>query len=821
MLLASRFAKSQWPWGQGTGREIRRATPLLDTNAISEEQLKRNEKGVKCFSWLLSISFLYISSCSLWIATRVVHLHMSDFWSGLPAVLNILVLLIMQLEHVFVKSFVEELCAGEALHLSLHEHPLYWRNVENKGFVECSVCNEKVGEKTGGYLVVQCRKCTPNQWGHGGFQVCTRCYRKNAKASSTTSGLLWGDKGPKHPTQLTVRQYMYRLASQVQAFTLLMLALSVICSQCLNAYIPKAQGEVITALTSGSEEDFDHCLLAFACLVVAQALAATALDVASRGLGTRLFSQMSVKLFDALLKQDIAFYDHMMTGQLSARLTMDLGQATSPVHIIIHDFAANIVMLVVGFGICLQSSWRLTLLAFTVLSPVGHLSREFSCWAQNLMASQYTFNCDAQGCAVQALTNIRTVRVFGAREIELEKFQMQMQKYRDVGLKVAWGEGCANLLSSLVQQGACFMILWYGGRLALKEEFEIGSIVTFTYMWNRLSGSFASLTDNLNEPVKAMSAGQRVFELLDLQPDIREEEGDSFPEAEVAIHFKDVEFQYPTRRTKKVLAGVSLAIQAGKTTAVVGRSGSGKSTLSKLLLRFYDPSKGQVFINGTDLQQLHLLSYRARLGVVSQDTQLFRCSVTENIAYGLRPTEYTTQDVERAAMLANADEFIRCLPDGYSTILCESGQDLSGGQKQRLSIARALVRQPRILLLDEATSALDAENEAIVQQALDSLMEQMQGACTILVIAHRLSTIKNADRIIVLSEGEIVEEGKHSELLEKKGNYAGMIARQLDEGPKTVEQVMSDFNRLIKSIPQQHLEKVLADIVKVAEGMMS
>ena len=829
MLLAKRFAKSQWPWGRGAvSRGIRRETPLLDPTAISEEQLKQEEKGRKCFSWLLLLSFLYISGCSVWVAVCVVASDTFDFWGRVRAFMKIMVVLIMQLESIAVKSFVLELCAGEAVHLSLHEHPLYWKDVENKGYVECSVCNAKVGEKTGGFLVVQCRKCLPNQWGHGGFQVCSLCYRKSAQ-SGAGSGALWGDKGPKQPTQLTVRQYMCRLAAQVQPLTLVMLAVSVICSQCLSAYIPKAQGDIITALTTGSEQDVDHRLAAFAVIVAAQALAATALNIASRGLSTRLFSSMSVKLFAALLKQDIAFYDHTMTGQMCARLTMDLGQATSPVHIIIHDFASNIVMLAVGFGICLQSSWRLTILAFTILTPVGHLSREISCWAQKLMASQYTFNCDAQGCAVQALTNIRTVRIFGARDIELEKFEVQMHKYRDVGLKVAWGEACANLLASLVQQGACFTILWYGGHFALKDEFEIGSIVTFTYMWNQLSGSFASLTDNMNEPIKAMSAGQRVFELLDLEPDIREEEGDAFPESKIAINFKDVEFQYQGR-PGKVLAGVSLEVEAGKTTAVVGKSGSGKSTLSKLLLRLYDPPKGEISVNGRNLQHLHLLGYRANLGVVSQDTQLFRCSVTENIAYGLRPTEYTMQDVERAASLANAEEFIRCLPDGYGTILGESGQDLSGGQKQRLSIARALVRRPRILLLDEATSALDAENEAVVQQALDSLMQQMQGACTILVIAHRLCTIKHADRIIVLSDGEIVEEGTHEELLHRKGNYASMIARQLDEvdeGPKTVEspaeqaeQVVNEFKRLIKSLPQEHLSKVLSEVLNITKGMM-
>ena len=320
VLLARRFAKGQWPWRQNS-REIQRGTPLLDP-AVTEEQLKQNEKGETSFRWLLSLSFLYISVCSLWVAARVVTLDTSDLWYRVGAAMNIAVLLIMQLEFIVVKNLVGELCAGEALYLPVHEHPLYWRDVENKGYVECSICNEKVGEKTGGFLVVQCRKCAPNQWGHGGFQICSLCYRHSLH-SSGASGALWGDRGPKQPVQLTVRGYMYRLAGQVRASSLVMLAISVVCSQCLSAYIPKAQGDIITALTSGSEEDLDHRLVSFVCLVVAQALAATALDVASRGLAARLFSQMSVKLFASLLKQDIAFYDHTMTGQMCARLTMD------------------------------------------------------------------------------------------------------------------------------------------------------------------------------------------------------------------------------------------------------------------------------------------------------------------------------------------------------------------------------------------------------------------------------------------------------------------------------------------------------------------
>ncbi|CAE7212556.1 Abcb10 [Symbiodinium pilosum] len=528
-----------------------------------------------------------------------------------------------------------------------------------------------------------------------------------------------------------------------------------------------------------------------------------------------------------------------MTGQMNSRLNNDLRQALSPatvkqVSIIMNAFVANIVMLIVGFGICLQASWRLTVLAFTVLTPVVHISAEFSTWASKLMMSQWTYLADASGAATQALTNIRTVRMFGARTIEMEKYEGHIRKSMDVGLRSAWGQGAAGLLSALVQQGASFIILYYGGHLALKHEFEVGSIITFTYLWNRLSGAFTSLNENINQPVKAVSAGQRVFEILDLQPDIPEEEGDPFPEEskQVGIRFENVEYTYLSRPDKKVLDGVTLDIRAGKTTAIVGKSGCGKSTLSKLVLRFYDPQGGAVFLNATELQCMHLLQYRNKVGVVSQDTQLFRMTVTENITYGLRATEYTMEDVERAAKLANADEFIRALPEGYSTMIGESGHDLSGGQKQRLSIARALVRRPRILLLDEATSALDAENEAMVQAALDSLMHQMQGTCTIMVIAHRLSTIKDADRIIVLHEGQVVEQGTHDELLQiKEGRYATMIARQLQGGSadggadgeegskeKKVEDAIAEIMAIVESVNEDKRKEVLMGIMKKAKG---
>jgi len=254
------------------------------------------------------------------------------------------------------------------------------------------------------------------------------------------------------------------------------------------------------------------------------------------------------------------------------------------------------------------------------------------------------------------------------------------------------------------------------------------------------------------------------------------------------IELRNVEFAYQSRPDKMVLKSVSFILEAGKTVAVVGKSGCGKSTITKLLLRFYDPKEGSILLNSVDLRELHLPSFRSQVGVVSQDTQLFRMTVQDNIVYGLHNGEYSHDDIVHAAQLANAEEFVKELPEGYKTMVGEGGHDLSGGQKQRLAIARALVRRPKLLLLDEATSALDGENEALVQSALDTLMDEVRGRCTILVIAHRLSTIKDASRVVVLHEGEVVEEGTHSELVERKSHYATMIAWQLQGGKENFEE---------------------------------
>eukprot|EP00929_Paragymnodinium_shiwhaense_P020014 TRINITY_DN13477_c0_g1_i1.p1 TRINITY_DN13477_c0_g1~~TRINITY_DN13477_c0_g1_i1.p1 ORF type:complete len:961 (+),score=253.81 TRINITY_DN13477_c0_g1_i1:118-3000(+) len=803
---------------------------------IKQQQaaLKAQERGVMYSYVALVVAYLYLQVCAMYMALHVVGQEAQDFHETLRIVAEVAVILLANLQFYMMKAIVAENSTGDSVSMpGIHEHGLYWADVEGKGFMKCSLCNEKIGQNTGGYLVLQCKNCVPNKWGWGGFQLCTGCYRKNeAKtvtadgskptSSAAGSGIRRGDKGPKPPLQMSPLQYSMRVLKLMRCTTACIAFSSVIATQVLNAYLPKAQGNIVNALVEGSKETFQSSVIVFAELVVVMSVLYFAKSMAVQTLYTTCYTDMSVALFGAIMRQDIAFYDNAMTGQLNSRMTNDLGQAVMPIPVIMNSLVSNIVMLIAGFAICLTSSWQLTLLAFTFLSPVAYISGVYSEWSSRLLAAQYTYISDAQACATQALSNIRTVRSFSATPMELEKYEGHMTKSMNTGIRSAWGQGGATVISSLLEQGASLLIMYYGGKLALDHNhFNVGSIITFSYLWNKLSSAFQGLTDNINQPVKAMSAGQRVFEVLDLEPDISEETGEPLPDNDGKLHIelRDVEFTYQSRPDRQVLKSVNLTLEAGRTMALVGKSGCGKSTISKLLLRFYDVQRGSVAINHVDLKSVLLPTFRSKIGIVSQDTQLFRMTIKENITYGMREEDITEEAVEAACRQANAHEFIRSLPEGYSTMCGEGGHDLSGGQKQRLSIARALVRKPSLLLLDEATSALDAENEAQVQQALDVLVEDVKGRVSILVIAHRLSTIKNCNTIVVLHEGEVIESGTHEELLKKEGRYAAMIARQLATGKDGMDdgevspadatkEVTAQVKKLIEGLPEDKQQEV-------------
>ncbi|XP_058525545.1 ATP-binding cassette sub-family B member 10, mitochondrial isoform X4 [Ochotona princeps] len=459
------------------------------------------------------------------------------------------------------------------------------------------------------------------------------------------------------------------------------------------------------------------------------------------------------------------------------------------------DYGDNLTRLCLGLGcvfLCgaTANAIRVYLMQTSVfhLTQSGHLC--FECGASNIYSCSDLWTISAETDQSQAgftgtshsaeerIGNIRTVRAFGKEVNEMEKYASQMDHVMQLSRKEAFARagffGATGLSGNLI----VLSVLYKGGLLMGSAHMTVGELSSFLMYAFWVGLSIGGLSSFYSELMKGLGAGGRLWQLMEREPKLPFNEGIILNERSFqgALEFKNVHFAYPARPEALIFQDFSLSIPAGSVTALVGPSGSGKSTVVSLLLRLYDPVSGTINLDGQDIRQLNPAWLRSKIGTVSQEPILFSCSIAENIAYGAdNPTSVTAAQVERVAAVANAASFIQNFPQGFDTVVGEKGVLLSGGQKQRIAIARALLKNPKILLLDEATSALDAENEHLVQEALDRLMEGR----TVLIIAHRLSTIKNANMVAVLDQGKITEYGKHEELLLKTdGIYKKLIDKQ-------------------------------------------
>ncbi|NXL16344.1 MDR1 protein, partial [Setophaga kirtlandii] len=491
---------------------------------------------------------------------------------------------------------------------------------------------------------------------------------------------------------------------------------------------------------------------------------------------TRQTARIRQKFFFAVLHQEMAWFDTTQIGALNTRLTDDINTIREgigdKISIFLQFFSTFVSGVIIGF----IYGWKLTLVVMSVSPLLAASAAVWSTLLASLTAKELSAYAKAGAVAEEILTAIRTVVAFNGQQKALEKYDANLEMAKRVGMKKSITTNTCLGLSQFFIFGSYALAFWYGTKLTAEDpHYDIGRVLIVFF--SVLVGAFSlgQAAPNLESVANARGAAYEVYKIINKKRliDSSSKEGYKPDKLVGEIEFRNIHFSYPSRPDVKILKGLNLKVQTGKTIALVGASGCGKSTTVQLLQRFYDPDQGEITLDGRDIRTLNTKWLRENIGIVSQEPVLFATTIAENIRYGRE--DISDAEIEQAAKEANAFDFISRLPDKFNTMVGERGAQLSGGQKQRIAIARALARNPKILLLDEATSALDTQSESIVQAALD----KARAGRTTIVIAHRLSTIRTADTIAGFEKGIVVEQGTHSELMLQKGVYYSLVMQQV------------------------------------------
>uniref|UniRef100_A0A663MQG1 ATP-binding cassette sub-family B member 5 n=1 Tax=Athene cunicularia TaxID=194338 RepID=A0A663MQG1_ATHCN len=491
---------------------------------------------------------------------------------------------------------------------------------------------------------------------------------------------------------------------------------------------------------------------------------------------TRQTSRIRQKFFFAVLHQEMAWFDTTQIGMLNTRLTDDINTIHEGIGdkicIFVQFFATFLAGIIIGF----IYGWKLTLVILSVSPLLAASAAVWSTLLASLTAKELSAYAKAGAVAEEILTAIRTVVAFNGQQKALAKYDANLEIAKSVGVKKSITTNTSLGVSEFLIFGTYALAFWYGTKLTAEEEsYDIGRVLIVFFSVFVGTFSLGQAAPNLESVANARGAAYEVYRIIKKKRLIDSSSNEGYkPDKLIGeIEFRNIHFSYPSRPDVKILKGLNLKVQTGKTIALVGASGCGKSTTVQLLQRFYDPVQGEITLDGWDIRTLNVKWLRENIGIVSQEPVLFATTIAENIRYGRE--DISDAEIEQAAKEANAFDFISRLPDKFNTMVGERGAQLSGGQKQRIAIARALARNPKILLLDEATSALDTQSESIVQAALD----KARTGRTTIVIAHRLSTIRTADTIAGFEKGIVVEQGTHSELMLQKGVYYSLVMQQV------------------------------------------
>jgi ABC-type multidrug transport system fused ATPase/permease subunit len=482
-------------------------------------------------------------------------------------------------------------------------------------------------------------------------------------------------------------------------------------------------------------------------------------------------------LYANLIKLPMNFFTQKRVGELNSRISSDIAQIQDTLTTTIAEFLRQFILIIGGVILLASESIKLTLMMLAIVPLVavaavifGRFIRKYSKKVQDTVA-------ESQVIVEETLQGISNVKAFSNEWYEIGRYQSKIKEIVSIAIKGGQYRGYFASFIIFCLFGAIVGVVWFGVTLSIEGEMSVGQLITFVLYSTFVGASFGGIAELYAQIQKAVGATERVFELLDEKPEaIKNTQNISSLKLKGNVSFNHVGFSYPSRKEITVLSDVSFQATFGQKIALVGPSGAGKSTISALLLRFYDVDKGEIIIDGKNIQDYDLAELRGNMSIVPQDVILFGGSIKENIAYG-KP-DATFEEIKLAAQQANALEFINGFPEQFETLVGERGIKLSGGQRQRIAIARALLKNPSILILDEATSSLDSESEKLVQEALETLMKGR----TSIIIAHRLSTIRSADSILVLNNGIIAEQGTHKTLMEvENGIYKNLSNLQFSE----------------------------------------
>ena len=573
--------------------------------------------------------------------------------------------------------------------------------------------------------------------------------------------------------------FLSRLVPRIRPFRrhLLVGGVFVLLTTAISLAFPLIVRELLdAAFLAGDRELLNRVALFLVLLFSVQALLTFGQSYLTAFVSEHVVAGLRQDLFSRLVRQPPGFFETRRVGELSSRLASDAGLIQRILRFGVPELARQGLFLAGALVLVTVTHPRLTLVTMVAIPPaaavgwlLGRRVRRISTGVQDRLAS-------AVSRAEQVFTQITTVQSFNREDEERRRFEGEVEATLDGGIRRAGARAALTGAVTFAAFGAIVLVLWEGGRLVLDGTLTPGTLVAFLLYAVVIAGAISSLAGFWSDFQEASGAARRIFQLLDLPLELEDPpEPQHLPRPiQGRVRYEGVRFRYRPH-LPEVIRGVDLEVEPGETVALVGPSGAGKSTLASLLPRFYDVTGGAVTLDGVDVRDVALDELRTAIGLVPQEPMLFAGTLMENLRYGKE--DASPEEVEEAARKANAHEFISALPRGYEEEVGERGVTLSAGQRQRIAIARVLLKAPAVLILDEASASLDAESEALVQSALERLMEGR----TTLVIAHRLTTVLRADRIVLLNEGQVVATGAHLELLDRSPLYARLYQRQFDD----------------------------------------